>query len=322
VSSIGGHDVSALLAICAALSFGISDVAGAVATRRSSVGAAVLAIQLAGFPLLVVGALMVGGTVSMPAITLGAIVGLLGTGGFLLYMKSMAVGPIGVISPISAAVGAGVPVIWALTVVGEALTALQFAGIAAGIAAVVLVAWSPGSSLRAFGTAGPMIAFIAGCLFGLSFVALDATPPDSGLIPLVVGRTVGTIGVLAFALHASQRSRHIPTPASASPSGSAHQPIKRQRPYRAIIQGRSGIAAVWRGKTGALVTVAGCGDSLAIILFLLATRSGLLSLASLLTSLYPGVALVIARYVLKERLNRIQAVGVVFALLAMIALTI
>lgn len=314
--------MSALLAICAALSFGISDVAGAVATRRSSVGPAVLAIQLAGFPLLAVGVLMVGGAVSMPAITLGAIVGLLGTGGFLLYMKSMAVGPIGVISPISAAVGAGVPVIWALAIVGEALTALQYAGIAAGIIAVVLVAWSPGSSLRAFGTAGPMIAFMAGCLFGLSFVALDATPADSGLIPLVVGRTVGTLGVLAFALHASQRSRQIPAPTGVSRSGSRRRPLDSLPPHRAISQGRSGIADVWRGKTGVLVMISGSGDTLAIILFLLATRSGLLSLASLLTSLYPGVALVIARYILKERLTRIQAVGVIFALSAMIALTI
>lgn len=309
--------MSIVLAIGAALSFGISDVAGAVVTRRRGTGPAVLAIQLAGFPLLLVAAALIGGTWSFNAIALGALVGSLGTAGFLLYMKSMAVGPIGVISPISAAVGAGVPVIWAMLVVGELLTPMQIIGVVAGIVAVVLVAWTPGASIKAFGSAGPLIGFAAGVLFGLSFVALDATPSDSGFVPLVVGRTVGTAGVLVFAvmaLRAAARNgaiRHAPMATA----------LATNRPTTVTIAAAlRQLASVLRGRTGLLAVVAGTGDSLAILLFLLATRSGLLSLASLLTSLYPVVALIVARYALHERLTRLQSAGVITALVAMAAL--
>lgn len=309
--------MSIVLAIAAAVSFGISDVAGAVVTRRHGAGPAVLAIQVTGFPILLIAATLAGGIWSWEAVALGALVGSFGTAGFLLYMKSMAVGPIGVISPISAAVGAGVPVIWALVVVGELLTPAQTAGIAAGILAVVMVAWTPGASIKAFGSAGPVIGFAAGVLFGLSFVALDATPADSGLVPLVVGRTVGTACVFVFALTAMRSAaRGSLEPHTTHTTRSATVPVRTADSRGAVRK----LSAVLRGRTGLLAVVAGTGDSLAILLFLLATRTGLLSLASLLTSLYPVVALVVARYALHERLTRLQGLGVVTALFAMATL--
>ncbi len=65
-----------------------------------------------------------------------------------------------------------------------------------------------------------------------------------------------------------------------------------------------------------LTVVAGVTDVAANALFLLATREGLLSLVSLLSSLYPVVALLIARLVLSERLSRLQGAGVALALVA------
>jgi drug/metabolite transporter (DMT)-like permease len=53
------------------------------------------------------------------------------------------------------------------------------------------------------------------------------------------------------------------------------------------------------------------------VLFLLATRGGLLSISALLSSLYPVVALLLARRLLKERLNPVQGSGVIGALVAM-----
>lgn len=318
-----------LLAIGAALSFGISDVAGAVVARRGGAGPAVLAIQLTGFPLLVAAAWMIGGVWSLEAIVLGLMVGTLGTAGFLLYIKSMAVGPIGVISPISAAVGAGVPVMWATLIGGETLGGLEVSGIVAGIVAVVLVAWTPGASMKAFGTAGPIIAFAAGVLFGLSFVVLDATPTDSGLLPLIAGRAIGTLGVAGFAIWSARATR--PTkaaqphahkgPTSVTSSGPLAAPASSAVTTAARMVRRQ-LRTVMLGRTGMLAWVSGSGDSLAILLILLATRSGLLSLASLLTSLYPVVALIVARYFLHERLTRLQAGGVVTAMLAMAALTV
>ena len=62
---------------------------------------------------------------------------------------------------------------------------------------------------------------------------------------------------------------------------------------------------------------AGAMDMLANVLFLLATRGGLLSISALLSSLYPVVAVLLARQVLRERLDPVQATGVVGALIAM-----
>lgn len=274
--------MGALLAIAAAIGFGIADVTGAVATRRTSATVASFGLQLAGFPLLLVGLVALPGVVSWRALALGALAGVVGNLGLVLYLRSMAVGPIGVISPISALVGAGVPVAWGVLISGDQLGALQMTGVLGGMVAVVLVAWSPGASLRAFGTAGPVIAFVAGILFGFFFVALDATPADSGLWPLLGARVAGT-GVIVAMLA-----------------------MMRTRP-------------VLRGARG-LVILSGTADMAANLLFLLATRTALLSLASLLTSLYPVVALLLAHHLLGERLTRLQAGGVVLALAATAAL--
>ncbi len=270
--------MGALLALGAAISFGISDVAGAVAARRRSALAVSIGVQLAGLPLLIIALTVLPGTISARAIAIGAIAGAIGNLGLVLYLRSMAVGPVGVISPVSAVVGAGVPVAWGVLIAGDQLAPWQLGGVVAGLVAVVMVAWSPNASMRAYGSRGPIVAFVAGIFFGMFFVLLDATPPDSGLWPLLGARLAGTAS-LGLILVVAKR------PAT--------------------------LAGV-----GKLVLLSGIGDMAANIFFLLATRTGLLSLASLLSSLYPVVALLLARQLLGERLTRLQATGVVLAMAA------
>lgn len=274
--------MGALLALGAALSFGVSDVAGAVAARRASAITVSLGLQLTGLPILAVALVLLPGTPSVRALLIGFAAGALGNIGLVLYLRSMAVGPIGVISPISALVGAGVPVGWGVIVLHDPLSVVQVTGVVAGLVAVVMVAWSPDASLRAYGSRGPIVAFVAGVFFGLFFVILDATPSESGLWPLV-GSRAGGIAILALLVVAAKRSLST------------------------------------RG-TAKLVVLSGMTDMTANVLFLLATRAGLLSLASLLTSLYPVVALLIARQLLHERLTRLQLSGVALALGATAAL--
>jgi drug/metabolite transporter (DMT)-like permease len=63
----------------------------------------------------------------------------------------------------------------------------------------------------------------------------------------------------------------------------------------------------------ALLTI-GCFDVLANSLFAVATNHGLLSLVSVAGSLYSAVTVLLARFVLGERLARPQRVGVLIAL--------
>lgn len=267
-----------MLALAAALSFGISDISGALAARRSSALQVALGLQVAGIPVLLVGLVLLPGTVTLRALGLGVLAGAVGNLGLVLYLRSMAVGPVGVISPLSALVGAAVPVAWGVWLSGDELSAWQLVGVVAALVAVVLVAYSPGAAQRAYGSRGPIFALVAGVAFGLFFVVLDATPAESGLWPLVGSRVGGTVLLLGLL--------------AAAP---------RPLPGRASLP---------------LIALAGVTDMLANLLFLLAAREGLLSLASLLTSLYPVVALLAARVLLAERLTRLQWAGVVLALTA------
>lgn len=275
--------MASLLALASALAFGMSDVTGAVAARRSSVRAVTLGIQLSGALVLVPLVLLVGGVVSWRAVLVGAAAGAVGNLGLLLYLRCMALGPIGVISPIAALVGAAVPLAWGVLAQGDVLGLPQRTGVALGLAAVVAVAYVPGTSIRRSGSRGPLAAVVAGVLFGLFFVLLAATPDDSGLWPLVGARVAGSSIALVLVLAARQPAR--------------------------------------LGAARRLTIVSGAAEAGANALFLLASREGLLSLVSLLTSLYPVVALLAARLWLHERLSRLQAAGVALALVATALLT-
>jgi drug/metabolite transporter (DMT)-like permease len=161
---------------------------------------------------------------------------------------------------------------------GEQLAVADTLGVVAGLVAVVMVAYVPGSSLLAAGTRGPLFAAAAGVSFGLFFVALDATPADSGLWPLLGSRSRAR----------SCCSCCCPSPAAGS------------RPAE-----RSG----WRWSAACSTWPPTCSSCSR-------PGSGLLSLVSLLASLYPVVVLLLARQVLHERLTRLQAAGVALALAA------
>ena len=270
--------MGSLLALLAAAGFGVSDVAGAVAARRVSALTVTLSMQVVGLFALLPAVLVVVGEPSLEAFGVGAAAGAFGTVGLVTYLRAMAVGPIGVISPVSALVGAGVPVGWGIVLLGEELGSRQLAGIVLGLVAVVAVAYVPGTSLRSHGARGIAQASLAGAAFGLFFVVLNASPAGSGLWPLLGARS-SSISLLLVAVTLRRRGLV---------------------PHRA----------------GWLVVVSGVGDVLANALFLQATRVGLLSLVSLLTSLYPVVALLIARWWLHERLTGTQAAGVLSALFA------
>jgi uncharacterized membrane protein len=67
-----------------------------------------------------------------------------------------------------------------------------------------------------------------------------------------------------------------------------------------------------------IAVTGGVLDMLANLLYLLATRQGPLSVVVTLSSLYPASTVVLARTVLGERLNAMQAAGIVCALAAVI----
>ena len=271
--------MSPFFALGASLSYGVADFVGALAARRASALTVTLGMQTVGLLVLLPFLPFLPGRPSAAAIVIGAVSGAAGTAGLVIYLRAMAIGPIGVVSPLAAVSGAAVPVGWGAFVLGDELSSLQTFGVLLALVSVVVVAWVPGSAVGAADVRGVIGGLASGVLFGGFFIALDATPADSGMWPLVGARVASAIGVLLL-LRLVSRPVH---PGAALPQ----------------------------------ILLAGTTDMSANVLFLLATRGGLLSISALLSSLYPVVALLLARRLLKERLNPVQGSGVVGALVAM-----
>jgi len=271
--------MSPFFALGASLSYGVADFVGALAARRTSALTVTFGMQTFGLILLLPLLPLLPGQVSVEALTIGAVSGAAGTAGLVIYLRSMAKGPIGVVSPLAAVSGAAVPVAWGAFVLGDELSVWQSIGVLLALGSVVVVAWVPGSTVGAADLSGILGGLGSGVLFGAFFIALDATPVDSGMWPLVGARAASAVGVVLL-LRLVSRPAH---PGAALPH----------------------------------ILLSGTLDMTANVLFLLATRGGLLSISALLSSLYPVVALLLARQVLRDRLHPVQATGVVGALGAM-----
>lgn len=271
--------MSPFFALGASLTYGFADFVGALAARRTSALTVAFGMQTFGLLLLLPLLPLLPGQVTVAALTIGAVSGAAGTVGLVIYLRSMAKGPIGVVSPLAAVSGAAVPVAWGSFVLGDELSVWQLLGVLLALVSVVVVAWVPGSTVGAADLGGILGGLGSGVLFGAFFIALDATPAESGMWPLVGARVASAIGVVIL-LRVVSRPAH---PGSALPQ----------------------------------ILMAGALDMTANVLFLLATRGGLLSISALLSSLYPVVALLLARQVLRDRLHPVQAGGVVGSLCAM-----
>jgi drug/metabolite transporter (DMT)-like permease len=70
-----------------------------------------------------------------------------------------------------------------------------------------------------------------------------------------------------------------------------------------------------------IALLSGAVDAAANVCYLLATRAGLFGLAVVITSLYPGVTVLLARLVLGERTRWLQRAGLLLAALGVVLLT-
>lgn len=268
------------LGLAAAITYGAADFLGGLATRRTNVFRVVLLSQVIGSLLFFI---------SMPffseeeptarALAWGALAGVAGGSGVLLFYHALAVGRMSVIAPLTGVEAAVVPVIWGLAS-GERPTSVALAGVALALVAVALVSASPQpiaeGALGRAGVPGLAPALGAGFAFGMFFILLAEAGRDAGLWPLVSGRLASLSLVAMF-----------------------------------IVVGRKGL----RPSRGTLPAIVGAGvfDVTANVLYLIASRRGLLSLVAVLTSMYPASTVVLARLALGERLVRLQLAGLAVA---------
>lgn len=268
--------MAVLLALCSAATYGVGDFFGGLAARRAPATAILLWSHVVGVALLLAVATVVGGELTARDVTLGVVGGLAGAAGVGLLYQALAIGPMSAVAPVTALLAAVVPVSAGL-IKGERPGITAAIGMLAAVAAIVLVSAEGGGSLRPSDLRGVMLALGAGLGFGLFFVALSYTGDDSGVWPLVGARATSVTAVGALAL-----------------------------------AGRVG-AGVPPGQPRLLTAGAGALDVMANVLYLFAIREGLLSVVSVLASLYPASTVVLAWIVLRERFAPMQRAGLLLA---------
>lgn len=275
------------LALASALLYGSGDFLGGLSTRRAPPLLVVALGQFAGLVVLL--ALVAFAPASAPSrgdVFWGMAAGVFGGAGVALLYRALAIGTMSVVAPATAVCAVAVPVLW--DIAGGDRPGLQAsAGIVLAIVSIVLISQAPdpgasgGRATDGRLPPGLGIALLSGILVGAFFLALAKTSPTAGLWPLVAARLTSVICFGAGCLFAGQRWR---VPAA----------------------------------TGALIVSGGVLDMVANALYLLATRGGPLASVVTLASLYPASTVVLARAVLGERIGRIQATGVIAALVAVV----
>jgi drug/metabolite transporter (DMT)-like permease len=282
--------VTVVFGLLAAALYGVGDFAGGMAARRVERANSAITVLLHSYP---VGAVLMAallplfpGHLDGRVLGFGVLGGLAGLLGVAVMYQLMVTAPMNVVSPTTAVLAAIVPVVVGVGI-GERPALTAWIGIAIGLAAVLLV--SRTTEDHPHGRTGArviVLAFVAGVGFGLYFVFLARAGHDSGLWPLVISRVASALAIVPLAA--------------------------RMR----------GIVRITVPRTLTITLLAGACDALANMFFLLASRAGLLSLASVLTSLYPAMTVLLAVLVLREHTSRTQRIGLALAAASVVLITV
>ena len=314
-----------LLALAAALLYGVADFMGGVAARRIPVVIASTINYAVATLVLIVAVLAVGGVWSTTAIVGGVVAGVLAAVAFLTFYAALAAGPISLMTPLIALLSSAVPVVVAL-VLGDRLQPIAWIAIAVAIVGSMLIGIERRDGARAVKRRTLVFAVISGLGFGFATVALDSAPADAGMVPVFLDTTVGFVLLVALVglariTPALQRvvgvlDAHVPTDlvphlAAAQAPGAA----------RLAPDGIEAVEAV-EARRRARVLAAGAGLLIggANVLLMIALHAGSVAVVAVLVNLYPVATVLLAWIVLRERVNAVQGTGIVLAVAASVML--
>ena len=266
-----------LLAFASSVTWGTGDFLGGLKSRQLPLLNVLVATQLAGFAL--IGAFVAVRGEAPPAgdILLWApLSGLAGAIGLAAFYRGLAVGNMGVVAPISST-AAVVPLVVGVAG-GDRPAAIQYAGIALALVGVALASREEvGGGLRGNTARGAGLALLSALGFGLFFVGIDNASDEDVAWAIFFNRAASvTVLLAAFAV--------------------IRPPFAARRPDLPVL---------------ALI---GAFDISANAMFAVASTQGLVSLVSVLGSLYPLTTVALAAVVLHERPHRLAQIGVALAL--------
>jgi len=214
---------------------------------------------------------------------IGGLAGLFGMSGAAFLYAGMKKAAYVTVIPVSGVAGALFPVLWGL-VGGDSLSALQIVGILVGLISIALAS---GVSLQTF--KGPIAGLRDGILAGLGFggfyIVIENTSNDTEPWGAVASRLFPLLILLLILCLISDKAK----------------PSKQAFPF---------------------IVGSGLSNACASTCFLLAVNRGLLSITSLLSALYPAITVVLAHFLIKEKMTRTQVFGVLAAIFSMASITV
>ncbi|MFF0886152.1 EamA family transporter [Streptomyces sp. NPDC003456] len=282
--------MTALFALATSLLWGLADFGGGLLTRRTPALTVVVASQ--SIAVAVLGAIVVatgGWSEAGPQLWFAVAAGLVGPVAMLAFYKALALGPMGVVSPLGS-IGVAVPVGVGL-VLGERPGLLQFAGILVAVAGICLAG---GPQFRGAPVQRQAIVLTLVAAFGFGAVMAliaEASSTLTGLFLALFVQRVTNVAAGGAALYVSVRRGAPALPAEGFP---------------------------WRSLPA--LAFVGLADVAANGTYSIAAQQGPVTVAAVLASLYPVVTAVAARGVLRERLRGVQAAGAGLALVGTVLL--
>jgi drug/metabolite transporter (DMT)-like permease len=263
-----------LLALAASLAWGVGDFVGPLLSRVEGVLPILFWAQIGGCFSIVVAALVHDEGPKSAAVLYASAAAVGGMVGLFAYYRGMVVGAMSVVAPV-AGISAVIPVLYGIATGDDPSTA-QLAGIACALVGVGLASIEHQGGRRRV-AAGVGLALLAACGFGFYFPWMHAAGKVDFWWASVVFRT--TCLLLVLAVVAARRT-----------------PVRLSR------------------RTAAIAAAVGIVDTLGNACFAASSQHGLVSLTSVLASLYPIVTVLLAAAFLRERIAPLQRAGVALTL--------
>lgn len=279
------------LGLVAATTWGGSDFAGGIGTRRWPALLVVASGHLVTLGILFT-ICFAGGLPAPPRTEFleAALGGLEGSLALALFYRALAMGAMGLTAALTGLLTALVPVLYGFW--SEGLPApLAAVGLLLGVVAIWLIAHSPRLDKTRHET--PPLALLYGALagagFGVQLILFKLASSGGVLWALTSARIGGVLGLVAILLVAWPRNQ----------DGG-----RIQRGF-------------WR-----IGVIAGALDTVGNLGYTVAARSGRLDLAAIISSLYPGFTILLAAMLLRERPSRRQTVGMAVALASVVLMSL
>jgi drug/metabolite transporter (DMT)-like permease len=272
-----------LLALASATAWGVADFSGGLVSRRVATIPVTVISQAAGFVALLVAVGIAGGGIDHRSFGIGILAGLGGGAGLAAFYKALSLGTMSIVSPVTAC-GAVVPFTISVAT-GERPGTIAALGALLAIGGAVLASVEERRSEIPNRARAIGLAVVAAGALGLFTYFLGLGSREGSPLSTLAGARVGSLGLLLL-----------------------------------LALGRRDSLRVGRSWVLPILAIGLC-DVGANALFAVATRHGLLSLVSVLGSLYPIATLFLAYVLLHERLTRLQLAGVATALAGVAALS-